>query len=179
MDMKFDKIFRPLLRHVEHSDARMEIRRKEEDEYNRRREKNADIAESDMWEDHTTLSLGALKALLIRLLQTGDTRQNERLPKSGSPSAQTTLPLDEKAAQAAKSYSKMQHYVQPEDASIEPPPGEISGMPPLSLDEREVARGLIRDIDTLIARDVHEIDIPRRGNLLSSIQEAVAFRLKT
>lgn len=197
MDSYFHPTIRPpSLRQAERTDTRQAIRRQENKDG--RRKKNRRSLEDIDSDDETVVSVESLRVFLLSLLEQGQSEQSAtdrssyavpetQQSKAGAPSAKP--PMAARAAQAYQSAYNASHPTEREqadaaaggqrhdsdeyrdtaDAYPSAPPAQKS----LSDKDRDVVTDLIEDLDFLMSHKIQELAIRRKGDLLQSIISTV------
>ena len=183
MDSFFNPIVNSQIRKTEHTDTRQAIKRQEDKHHKRKKGREKPALEED---DETVVSVQSLKAFLNSLLNgdaagttaaRGGAGAPDAADTSGLPEAPKMPPKPPAAVKAAQAYQHTSAYHDTPAA----PPADRSAAPPaagddaqLSGKDRKVVAGLLQDLDLLLAHDIEELTIRKRGNLLDSILEIVS-----
>jgi hypothetical protein len=163
-------------RFVEHTNARLEIRRDESQANNRRKkDRDGDHPASFEWDEMASVSVMSLYAFLGTLIES-------RLSPENSPPIQTEhMPKTSLQKQAIGAYHRNQHYVAPPSS---PPPIVAAPTPPDDgsvilgddFNETDIARihAYRQDLMELNRRGVSDIQLERSATFLDAIGDAIA-----
>lgn len=199
MDSYFNPTIRPHIRQAEKTDTRQAIRRQDTKDDRRRKSKRS-LDELD-GNDETVVSIESLRVFLHSLLESGQnseggdapdaTKKEYAVPQTQQPAPQRP-PMAQRAAQAYQNTYKAAYHPEGDRADItedgresvdrsqreDTPKPEAEPVKSLSDKDREVVLDLIEDLDLLLKHDISELTIRRKGDLLQSIIEIVAFHKK-
>lgn len=169
-------LFKTAFRQAEASDARLEIRRDEKQEQGRREEREEEEDSGFLWEDKTTVSVESLKAFLIAFLREKGAPETDRAAVSAAQTAESApaqKPLSTVATRAVKAYTALSPQTPP------PPPEPEDTAPGIPLadllesGELRTMHVLIRELDGLAARGVHDLTIEKADTFLNALVLAV------
>lgn len=199
MDSYFNPTIRPHVRQAEKTDTRQAISRQDTKDDRRRKSKRS-LDELD-GNDETVVSIESLRVFLHSLLESGQeqdgtttsdaSKKAYAVPQTQQPAPQRP-PMAQRAAQAYQNTYKAAYHPEGDRTDIteggretrEPgdrentPKPEAEPVKSLSDKDREVVLDLIDDLDVLLKHDISELTIRRKGDLLQSIIETVAFHKK-
>ncbi|PZO85399.1 MAG: hypothetical protein DI626_07510 [Micavibrio aeruginosavorus] len=167
-------MFKTAFRQAEAADTRLEIRRDEKNEHGHSEEHEEKEDTSALWEDKTTVSVEALKAFLIAFLKEKGVAE-DHAAISAAATQQSTLPqkpLTTVATRAVKAYTALAPQTPPPPVS-EPLTENIPLADQLKNDELRTMHILIRELDILAARGVHDLTIEKADTFLNALVLAV------
>lgn len=177
-------LFKTTLRQAEQADTRLQIRREEKDDPGKKQDPEEQSEETGgLWEDSTEVSVGALRTFLIEFLKgRGENVPEETSQNSENMSISNILetkssPAATPAARAARAYSSVQNqtYSAPPApvAPPEPPAEDVDLVSLLEADELRTIHVLIRELDQLAGKGVHNLVIEKADSFLQALVEAV------
>lgn len=176
-------LFRSTLRQAQAADTRLEIRRDHDQEQRRQNDRpDGDDDSSSLWEDSTSVSVGALRAFLLEFLAARGVQgvepsdAQDLLPTYVPPVREPGNPI---AAKAMKAYAQTSAQSPPAEPHQAPPhaalPSDNSDLSSLlAQDEITTMRELIRELDLLAARGVQDLTIERADTFLEALVAAVS-----
>lgn len=177
-------LFKTVLRQAEKSDARLEIRREEKENPEKRQESDKSEEESSfLWEDSTGVSVEALRTFLSEFLKTrGEVNGEAAAFDTGDDvSINPSLPQKEAvstvAARAVKAYSSMAAQGVPPviaETDNEEDTAEVDLVSLLAADELRTIHVLIHELDLLARRGVETLTIEKADTFLESLVRAVS-----
>lgn len=164
MDSKLDPVYRALFRHAEHSGDRQDVRREDEtNDHNSRRDRRETADRPDPWQDDTSVSISALRVLLLNLL-------GADIP--APPSPHTPARSTGAMAQAAGAYRTTAAHTAPPAPSTTTMSSSGHPAPGLSPDDIRAIGSLIVDLDRLTVRGIDILRIEKNGTFLQSLATA-------
>ncbi len=168
-------LFKTAFRQAEASDARLEIRRDEKREHGHSEEQDEKEDTSDFWEDKTTVSVDALKAFLIAFLkEKGVAEDHAAISAAATPENMVPQkPLTTVATRAVKAYTALAPQTPPPPPAPEIPTENIPLADQLKNDELRTMHILIRELDILASRGVHDLMIEKADTFLNALVLAV------
>lgn len=185
MFSKLDPIFQTIVRKIEQTDPRMDIKREGHgNEGDKGKDESETTPSALLWEDHTDVSIVALIAFIENLVQSAVTVPPSSSPPS--PSAEfpisrteiTTPSASVQHARAISAYRHAGHALRSPFSSVSPPSMEA---PELSTDfsDDDVAqlRSCLSDLILLQNKGVKSISLRRSTTFLASISESIASTL--
>ena len=177
---RLDSIFKTQFRHAENTDTRQAIQRREQDQRRKNDDDKPNYDESELWHDDITVSVLSVKNILKQLTSSKPQAATENTPTEDvslfAPDTEPTVndhnPRSEQAAKAAMAYKRTWETTHPEETSFTPPPENIPDIA-LAATEMRMINDLIDGLDTLLARDVHNLTLEKSDSFLQSLQIAV------
>ena len=176
-------LFKTIFRKAEQSDARLEIRREEKENYKQKEhEEEEEVNDIDLWEDTTYVSIEALRSFLVDFLKSyGDASPENninseietinKMPQLSQPQNA----INPQAARAQEAYAAMSVYAAPAAVKEESKPSleRKSLVDLLESDEIRTIHILIKEIDHLAKRNVHTLVIEKAETFLKALVMAV------
>ena len=177
---RLDSIFKTQFRHAENTDTRQAIQRREQDQRRKNEDDKPNYDESELWHDDITVSVASVKNILKQLTSakpqdTASTTQPDDVTifsPQNDPETDDSNPRSEQADKAAMAYKRTWQTTHPEETSFTPPPENLPDIS-LAATEMRMINDLIADLDTLLARDVHNLTLEKSDSFLQSLQIAV------
>lgn len=172
-----DPIFKSQMRHTETLDSKRGIRREDEEDPRRRKQKDRSEAhDPDLWEDSTSVSISALRAFLKDLIAqsgTGDDRKtDDQASVKKEQDQEKPSGANAKAASAyQRTYSATHH-----DEVREAPPAtreRHSESVKLSTEEQRAIHKLVDDLKLLEQAGHRDLVIGKNTSFLASLIAAV------
>lgn len=179
MYSRLDALFRAMPRHAEQIDTRQYIRPKTSDDDRPKKDGNAKPDDQDLWEDHTDISLAALRAFLEAMISGGDEGVRKEGQDEEGPGAAPSAADKRRSPDASKAASAYQKTYRATHTG-----GEIDGVdidmanyhqPAAALVEadRKMIDDLLNDIAFLAARHITSLQIVRGDSFAQSLVEAI------
>lgn len=176
-------LFKSTFRQAESNDTRQAIPHNERDNSRKKQEKNKQENKStDLWEDNTTVSVGALRAFLISFLKTIPGGEDvstmientaDTISKRPSENKRPTSMANARAVRAYQSIAKTTpnpptRPAQQKSSSTVKPTADL-------LESKEIRdiHELIDDLDSLAQKGVQNLRILRADSFLASLKNAV------
>jgi|GEM_PF-2439802 len=178
MVSRLDSIYRTEMRHAESTDTHRGIHREDTTDDRRRKDEDRERAEdAAIWEDQTILSATALHAFLKGLIANNSYVAPRAQAEDTAPQApEATAPEPaNRARQAAGAYAATARNTHSDYCDVPPHHPPAAATTPLSAEEITSIQNLIKDLETLMARGLHEILLLKGDNFLQSLVDAVAL----
>ncbi len=177
-------LFKTTFRKAESNDTRQKIPHEEHDRHQKKQ--NEDQAKNDrqeVWEDHTDVSIGALRAFLINFLKELPEAQAIGIPaalpqKHNVRPPQKSRPTSTKNAKAIRAYQAQAAYMvappaeKQQTGNTENPPK--TSRPAIANKEMRDIYQLIDNLEILSNRGVQILTIEKSGDFLTSLRHSVA-----
>lgn len=167
-----------LLREAERTDARLEIRRHEQDEQSRKEHDSQDEQEgSFLWDDSTEVSVEALKSFLLEFLSSKTQTQTGgkgAAPRTQHASDVERTPANPIAERAIKAYGVSAAHAAPPTIEVTEPEDSTQQDPEdVGSEDIRNMHGLIADLDVLSRRGVQTLTIEKADSFLEALILAV------
>lgn len=186
MFSKLDPIFQTIVRKIEQTDPRMDIKREGHgNEGDKGKDESETTPSALLWEDHTDVSIVALIAFIENLVQSAVTVPPSSSPPSPSaefPISRTEITTPSASVQHARAISAYRHAGHaPSEAHFQASAPPSMEAPELSTDfsDDDVAqlRSCLSDLILLQNKGVQSISLRRSTTFLASISESIASTL--
>lgn len=171
MFSRLEPLFLRQFRQAESADTRQAIREEHKDESRRRNDEEEQTQDNqDLWTDSTVVSVESLHAFLIGFLrdqiEQDKTDTQQQTAQSRTPDRKPT-DIGNRATNAyAQTAKRMEHT--PLETPL--PSGNRNTV---ESEDVRLINTLIRDLQTLAANGITELNIPIAGTFLESLQQAI------